>query len=389
MTCVDPTTCDGGSTCNPTTGLCVEDPDAPLSTDCELDNDLCTGEHCDGAGNCVDFPGGDVTTCHAANPPCEAGEVCNPGTGACDALPDAPLSTPCEADDDLCTNDHCDGKGQCVLDFVTICDDPLCDACNPVTGVCEVIDPPPAGCGTVCCLPEADEDDDADDADGGDEDDDADDDDGGLWGGFWADDDEDDDADDDGPEIPTTCVELDEEACLEAGGTPLDGTCTEIQACCLPGGEDDDDADDDDGGDGAVGDDDDGDDDGGDICLDIDPLCCEAAGGTPLGPGSQCVVDDDDGDSDGDDGLRGDGLLGDDEDDAADDSSGDDLECPEPPVGASKPTSPTRTSPTPVSPVRPDDVIAPAATPRSVGRAPATPSATRTSPILVWPVRMM
>ncbi len=55
--------------------------------------------------------------CQAADPPCEGGELCNPGTGTCDPQPDAALSTPCEADGDLCTNDHCDGNGACVFEI--------------------------------------------------------------------------------------------------------------------------------------------------------------------------------------------------------------------------------------------------------------------------------
>lgn len=82
------------------------------TSDCQLDSDLCTIDQCDGAGSCVSA--GNVS-CQASAPPCEGGEQCNPSTGACDALPDAPLGATCDADSDACTIDECNGSGSCVL----------------------------------------------------------------------------------------------------------------------------------------------------------------------------------------------------------------------------------------------------------------------------------
>ena len=56
-----------------------------------------------------------TVTCAPATPPCEGGETCNPGSGLCELNADAPLSTPCDADAVACTDDHCDGSGSCVL----------------------------------------------------------------------------------------------------------------------------------------------------------------------------------------------------------------------------------------------------------------------------------
>jgi hypothetical protein len=131
--------CEAGEVCNPSTGLCEEVPDAPASTPCELDGNLCTIDHCDGNGACVLQS---TVVCQDAGPPCEGGEVCNPGTGACDPLTDAPPSTPCELDGDLCTNDHCNGNGACVLESTVVCQAavPPCEAgeqCNPGTGACD------------------------------------------------------------------------------------------------------------------------------------------------------------------------------------------------------------------------------------------------------------
>jgi hypothetical protein len=137
--------CEGGEVCNPGTGLCQPQPDAPLSTPCEADQNLCTADHCNGNGQCV-FQSS--VSCPGPTGPCDGGTVCNPGTGACDPQPDAPLSTPCELDQNLCTTEHCNGQGACVfLGNVTCNDNNVCttDACNPQTGLCEFTGP------TTCC----------------------------------------------------------------------------------------------------------------------------------------------------------------------------------------------------------------------------------------------
>jgi hypothetical protein len=83
-----------------------------LSTPCEADGSKCTIDHCDGSGQCVKKEDVD---CSTLTNKCQEG-VCNPSDGKC--YPDYtkfPLSTPCEADDDKCTIDHCDGKGNCIF----------------------------------------------------------------------------------------------------------------------------------------------------------------------------------------------------------------------------------------------------------------------------------
>ena len=142
--------CDAGEMCNPATGNCDSLPDPPPGTPCEADGTLCTLDHCDGLGACVNF---NQVTCQLPVPPCEAGTMCNPSTGACDPLADAPLSTPCEQDGNLCTVDHCNGRGQCVLLSNVTCQpaSPPCEsggACNPATGVCDTL--PDAPSGTPC-----------------------------------------------------------------------------------------------------------------------------------------------------------------------------------------------------------------------------------------------
>jgi len=145
--------CDAGDSCNPETGQCEPLPDLPLSTFCELDGDLCTVDHCDGAGSCVTFS---AVICADGDGVCEAGAECIPATGLCEPLADPP-GTPCELDGDLCTVDACDGAGSCVLLSTTTCQDGdgICEAgaeCNPETGACEDLADPSSGTECSCSI---------------------------------------------------------------------------------------------------------------------------------------------------------------------------------------------------------------------------------------------
>ena len=83
----------------------------PLSTTCEADGNLCTLDHCNGIGSCVLNNNVD---CSGLNGQCQQG-VCNPQTGGCLLnFSSFPLSTPCNADSNLCTLDYCDGIGSCT-----------------------------------------------------------------------------------------------------------------------------------------------------------------------------------------------------------------------------------------------------------------------------------
>ncbi|UCE61445.1 MAG: IPTL-CTERM sorting domain-containing protein [Phycisphaerales bacterium] len=93
---------------------------------CDLDDDLCTIDECDGAGMC-EYSDGDVV-CQAPIPPCEAGQECIPATGYCSDLPDPAVGVPCDTDYNECTLDQCDGNGNCV---------------HPSNGMCG-----------ACCLPD-------------------------------------------------------------------------------------------------------------------------------------------------------------------------------------------------------------------------------------------
>jgi hypothetical protein len=113
VTCAAPVPpCEGGQHCDTASGQCVDNPDAQASTSCEADGNRCTVDHCDGRGHCVLDHN---VTCAAPVPPCEGGQHCNTTTGQCVDNPDAAVSTVCDADADTCTLDHCDGAGHCVF----------------------------------------------------------------------------------------------------------------------------------------------------------------------------------------------------------------------------------------------------------------------------------
>lgn len=136
-------------TCDPQQG-CQHTPNQGQQCD---DGDLCTeNDACSAEGTCEGTP----KSCQQASPPCEAGEACDSQTGQCEALADPPSTTPCDLDQNVCTTDRCDGAGSCV--FVenaqagTSCDDGLfctgTDTCNG-NGVCEHSGDPCVG-GSEC-----------------------------------------------------------------------------------------------------------------------------------------------------------------------------------------------------------------------------------------------
>ena len=149
----DATECESFD-CDPTDGIvgCIPndplygDNCVPLSTACNADDgDVCTADHCDGLGACVDDPSQDVIPPDATE--CESFD-CDPTDGIVGCIPNdplygdncVPLSTACNADDgDVCTADHCDGLGACVDDpdgDLDCNDGKVCtdDRCDPTDG---------------------------------------------------------------------------------------------------------------------------------------------------------------------------------------------------------------------------------------------------------------
>jgi len=109
--------------CDPSDGQIKEDySDYPLSTPCDNDVDKCTIDHCNGEGACVNYDNVEVPE----DDQCVS-YYCDPADGQVkEDYSDYPLSTPCEADGDECTIDHCNGAGSCVLDY----NDPYCGFCG-------------------------------------------------------------------------------------------------------------------------------------------------------------------------------------------------------------------------------------------------------------------
>ena len=78
---------------------------------CPDDGNICTDDVCDGAGNCVHPPKSGL--CDDGNE-CTVGDTC--ADGICAPGGPAPAGTPCGAAIDLCGTSRCDGLGACVRD---------------------------------------------------------------------------------------------------------------------------------------------------------------------------------------------------------------------------------------------------------------------------------
>jgi len=164
--------CAGGpecaQTCNESAGNCFDS----VTTACTSDGNVCTDDHCDGAGACVNTAntascddglfcnGADVcagSTCTHGPNPCTGGsecaDACNEAADNCFDL----AGTPCTADSNVCTLDQCDGAGACVHpagNAGTVCRPSAgqCDATETCTGTsvtCPSDGPVPDGTGCI------------------------------------------------------------------------------------------------------------------------------------------------------------------------------------------------------------------------------------------------
>jgi len=109
---------------------------------CEADGDKCTREKCNEEKECV--PAGAVK-CPGPAGICDNGKECDPDTGSCVDKPDKPEGTPCEVDRNKCTVDACNDNGYCVRGPEKDCDDAdVCtdDTCDEDTGECKNVDDP-------------------------------------------------------------------------------------------------------------------------------------------------------------------------------------------------------------------------------------------------------
>jgi hypothetical protein len=119
--------------CNETSGVCESQP-ANEGNACN-DGDLCTILDACTTGLCV----GTLQDCSGLDDACNVG-VCNPGSGICESAP-ANEGNTCD-DGDLCTTLDACTNGLCAgspVDCSPLDDQCVQGACNPSTGVCELV----------------------------------------------------------------------------------------------------------------------------------------------------------------------------------------------------------------------------------------------------------
>jgi hypothetical protein len=110
--CDDDDPCTQDICTDPATQTCSEShPTLPEESPCDSDDDVCTVETCDALGECVQQS---TIDCSTQTPPpgvCEF-YACDPSDGSCD-LQDKPKGTSCTSDNNDCTDDECNARGDC------------------------------------------------------------------------------------------------------------------------------------------------------------------------------------------------------------------------------------------------------------------------------------
>ncbi|MBI1827442.1 MAG: hypothetical protein HYR83_13775 [Planctomycetes bacterium] len=127
------TDCDNPDTCNK--GVCAPNFE-PSGTPCTDDGNECTNDACNGSGSCMHPSKPDGSACGSpANTDCDNPDTCNKGV----CVPNfEPNGTPCTDDGKICTEDACDGEGNCTHDALDPCpceSNVVIDKCD--TGVCD------------------------------------------------------------------------------------------------------------------------------------------------------------------------------------------------------------------------------------------------------------
>jgi len=173
--CDDGTFCNGEDTCQ--TGECVGHGGDPCggSTDCQTtcneatascestpfvpcgdDGNACTDDVCDGSGNCTHPPVPAATVCRAVAGGCDVAETCAGGGTPCPGDSFLPDGTACG---DQCTTNGTCQDGTCVNGVPLACDDDdVCnglETCDPLTG-CVPGTPLDCGDGNGCTADQCD-----------------------------------------------------------------------------------------------------------------------------------------------------------------------------------------------------------------------------------------
>jgi hypothetical protein len=148
--------CDPDERCTGIVGQgCPPDVVAPPTTVCRPGS----GDSCDPAETCTAIP---QAPCPANTNVAPAGTVCRPAAGTCDVAEQctgnagqscpadgfALAGAPCDLDNNVCTDDQCNGSGACAAVGVLDCEDGnICtqDSCDPDMG-CVSTGTPSTGC---------------------------------------------------------------------------------------------------------------------------------------------------------------------------------------------------------------------------------------------------
>jgi hypothetical protein len=109
----------------------VEIPECETDDECPEDSEICTTATCVGIGEegangfgCAQVP--NTNLCRASTGECDEAETCTGSDPECPADDGVDAGTPCTSDGDVCTDDECDGNGECVHnDNTATCNDGL------------------------------------------------------------------------------------------------------------------------------------------------------------------------------------------------------------------------------------------------------------------------
>ena len=160
--------CIAGSECSDTCNEDADNCDDPMGTACSDDGNVCTNNVCNGEGDCGvnnTAPCDDGNFCNGPDycdfgscsrhdgDPCNGGGECNDYCNEEAETCHSPLGTVCSDDENVCTDDECDGSGACVHpDNSDPCNDGVfcngSDSCE--AGACSVHTGDPCAEGGEC-----------------------------------------------------------------------------------------------------------------------------------------------------------------------------------------------------------------------------------------------
>jgi len=121
--------CDVAEKCTGSIADCPPDAKKANGTSCMADGLTCTQDICDGTSMTCQHPAGNAgAVCRSAAGQCDIPETCSGSDGTCPANAFQPAGTSCDLDNNPCTIDQCNGSGTCV--FKNASNDPACGTCG-------------------------------------------------------------------------------------------------------------------------------------------------------------------------------------------------------------------------------------------------------------------